>query len=103
MFTPWNLEAIPLGPLGYYLTGVGQDDHTGVESEGYSSKALKQAVRRNIDRFPSDFMFEMTKEENQSLRSQNVTLKRGQHSKYLPFVFTEQGVAMFTPLNAKPV
>jgi hypothetical protein len=35
----------------------------------------------NIDRFPADFMFELTKEENQSLRSQNVTLKRGQHSK----------------------
>jgi len=38
-------------------------------------------------------MFELTKRENQSLRSQNVTLKRGQHSKYLPFTFTEQGVA----------
>ena len=38
----------------------------------------------------------MTKEENQSLRSQNVTLKRGQHSKYLPFAFTEQGVAMLS-------
>ena len=41
-------------------------------------------------------MFEMTKEENLSLRSQNVTLKRGQHSKYLPFAFTEQGVAMLS-------
>ena len=60
------------------------------------TKVLKQAVRRNIDRFPADFMFELTKEENQSLRSQNVTLKRGQHSKYLPFAFTEQGVAMLS-------
>jgi len=60
------------------------------------TKVLKQAVRRNIDRFPVDFMFELTKEENQSLRSQNVTLKRGQHSKYLPFAFTEQGVAMLS-------
>ena len=41
-------------------------------------------------------MFELTKEENQSLRSQNVTLKRGQHSKYSPFAFTEQGVAMLS-------
>ena len=41
-------------------------------------------------------MFELTKEENLSLRSQNVTLKRGQHSKYLPFAFTEQGVAMLS-------
>jgi phage regulator Rha-like protein len=47
-------------------------------------------------------MFELTKEENQSLRSQNVTLKRGQHSKYLPFAFTEQGIAMLsTVLNSK--
>ena len=60
------------------------------------NKALKQAVRRNIKRFPADFMFELTKEENLSLRSQNVTLKRGQHSKYLPFAFTEQGVAMLS-------
>ena len=41
-------------------------------------------------------MFELTKEENASLRSQNVTLKRGQHSKYLPFAFTEHGVAMLS-------
>ena len=60
------------------------------------TRVLKQAVRRNIDRFPADFMFELTKAENQSLRSQNVTLKRGQHSKYLPYVFTEQGVAMLS-------
>ena len=73
------------------------------ELYGVETKVLKQAVRRNIKRFPSDFMFELTKEENQSLRSQNVTLKRGQHSKYLPFAFTEQGVAMFTPFNAEPV
>jgi hypothetical protein len=61
------------------------------------TKVLKQAVRRNINRFPSDFMFELTKEEYHSLRSQNVTLEnsgRGKYSKYLPFAFTEQGVAM---------
>jgi hypothetical protein len=58
------------------------------------TKVLKQAVRRNIGRFPPDFMFELTKDENSSLRSQNVTLKRGQHSKYLPFAFTEQGVSI---------
>ena len=60
------------------------------------TKALKQAVRRNIDRFPEDFMFELSKEENKFLRTQNVTLKRGQHSKYLPFAFSEQGVAMLS-------
>ncbi|MBW2174637.1 MAG: ORF6N domain-containing protein [Deltaproteobacteria bacterium] len=66
------------------------------ELYGVPTKVLKQAVRRNIKRFPPDFMFELTREEGQSLRSQNVTLKRGQHSKYLPFAFTEQGVAMLS-------
>jgi len=63
---------------------------------GVETKVLKQAVRRNIRRFPSDFMFELTTQEYQFLRSQNVTLKRGQHSKYPPFAFTEQGVAMLS-------
>ena len=67
------------------------------ELYGVETRVLKQAVRRNIKRFPEDFMFELTEDENRALRSQNVTLKRGQHSKYLPFAFTEQGVAMFTP------
>jgi phage regulator Rha-like protein len=66
------------------------------ELYGVETKALKQAVRRNIRRFPEDFMFELTEEENQALRSHFVTLKRGQHSKYLPFAFTEQGVAMLS-------
>lgn len=58
-------------------------------------KALNQAVKRNIDRFPEDFMFQLTGEEAAILRSQTVTLKtgRGQHRKYLPYAFTEQGVA----------
>ena len=63
------------------------------------TKVLKQAVRRNIDRFPVDFMFELKKEEyDQCLRSQIVTLDigRGKHVKYLPFAFTEQGVAMLS-------
>jgi uncharacterized protein YjcR len=66
------------------------------ELYGVKTKALKQAVRRNINRFPDDFMFELTEKENRALRSQNVTLKRGQYSKYLPFAFTEQGVAMLS-------
>lgn len=60
------------------------------------TRTLKQAVRRNISRFPEDFMFELTFEELNSLRSQFVTLKRGEHSKYKPFAFTEQGVAMLS-------
>ena len=60
------------------------------------TKVLKQSVRRNIDRFPDDFMFEMTREEYNSLRSQIVTIEtgRGKHSKYLPFAFTVHGVVM---------
>lgn len=54
------------------------------------TRVLKQAVRRNIARFPDDFMFELTEEELKSLRSQFVTLEkgRGKHTKYLPFAFT---------------
>lgn len=67
------------------------------EMDGVFTKALKQAVRRNIERFPEDFMFELTKEEVDTLlRSQIVTLKRGEHIKYLPFVFTEHGVLMLS-------
>ncbi|MBO9614041.1 MAG: ORF6N domain-containing protein [Dyadobacter sp.] len=62
------------------------------------TRTLKQAVRRNIERFPQDFMFELTANELASLRSQFVILKkgRGNHVKYLPFAFTEQGVAMLS-------
>ncbi|MDO8527732.1 MAG: ORF6N domain-containing protein [Deltaproteobacteria bacterium] len=62
------------------------------------TKALNQAVRRNRDRFPADFMFELTWEEVErlELRSQIVTLKKSNHIKYLPLVFTEQGVAMLS-------
>ena len=62
------------------------------------TRALKQAVRRNLDRFPEDFMFQLTKEEWSILRSQIVTLEvgKGNHPKFLPFAFTEQGVAMLS-------
>jgi phage regulator Rha-like protein len=63
-----------------------------------SVKVLNQAVKRNRSRFPEDFMFQLTSEESDSLRSHFVTLKtgRGRHRKYLPFAFTEQGVAMLS-------
>ncbi len=63
------------------------------------TRVLVQAVKRNMDRFPSRFMFQLTQEEYDSLRSQIVTLEprgRGRHRKYLPYVFTEQGVAMLS-------
>jgi hypothetical protein len=53
------------------------------------TKVLKQAVKRHINRFPSDFMFELNKEEFESLRSQFVTSKRG-GIRYMTFAFTEQ-------------
>jgi len=59
------------------------------------TRALKQAVRRNPDRFPPDFMFELTREEFQQLRSQIVTSSWG-GSRYQPMAFTEQGVAMLS-------
>ena len=59
------------------------------------TKVLKQAIKRNSQRFPADFMFVLTQKEFQSLRSQIVTSKRG-GTRYLPFAFTEQGVAMLS-------
>ncbi|MEO6613626.1 MAG: ORF6N domain-containing protein [Chitinophagaceae bacterium] len=93
------------------------------------TKVLNQAVKRNNKRFPGDFMFQLTNEEFQylkseimtsnsalkiktisnknpiPLRSQNVTLKegRGQHSKYLPFAFTEQGIAMLSGILSSDI
>lgn len=65
------------------------------------AKQLKRAVRRNIDRFPDDFMFEITKQELEDLRCQISTSSWG-GLRYLPFVFTEQGVAMLSSvLNSK--
>ena len=61
------------------------------ELYGVETRVLKQAVRRNIKRFPDDFMFELTREEYNALRSQFGTLKRGDHSKYLPMAFMKMG------------
>ncbi len=75
------------------------------------TRVLKQAVRRNMDRFPDDFFFELTEFEyhslKESLRSQFVILEnenmRGKHSKYMPFAFTEQGVSMLATVLRSPV
>ncbi|MBO7606986.1 MAG: ORF6N domain-containing protein [Paludibacteraceae bacterium] len=84
------------------------------ELYGVETKVLNQAVKRNADRFPDRFMFQLTKEEqskidSSSLRSQFVTLKkndtdnlRGKHSKYLSYAFTEQGVAMLSSVLRSP-
>ena len=85
------------------------------ELYGVEPRALNQAVKRNRDRFPPDFMFQLTWKEAEALRSQTVTLKsteatsadadrsrRGKHRKYRPYAFTEQGVAMLSSvLNSR--
>ncbi|MFA5145347.1 MAG: ORF6N domain-containing protein [Candidatus Omnitrophota bacterium] len=72
---------------------------------GVETRRLNEQVRRNINRFPDDFMFQLVKEEALSLRSQLTTsssrsqiatLKQGQNIKYLPYVFTQEGVAMLS-------
>ncbi|HKJ46628.1 MAG TPA: ORF6N domain-containing protein [Balneolales bacterium] len=70
-------------------------DHDLAELYGVETRVLKQAVRRNKERFPDDFMFELTKEEYNNLRSQNVSSSWG-GTRYLPMAFTEQGIAMLS-------
>jgi hypothetical protein len=95
------------------------------ELYGVEVRLLNQAVKRNLDRFPDDFMIQLSWEEAEavlrsqtvilnaetnrklrkiqhSLRSQNVTLKRGQHLKFRPYAFTEQGVAMLSSVLRSP-
>ncbi len=70
---------------------------------GVPTKALLQAVRRNAERFPEDFMFELKAEEWKALRSQIVTSNPGRGGRrYAPFVFTEQGVAMLSSVLRTP-
>ena len=71
---------------------------------GVPTKRLNEQVRRNMLRFPADFMFQLTAEEATALRSQNATLKggRGQHRKYLPFAFTEHGAIMAASILNSP-
>jgi hypothetical protein len=72
---------------------------------GVSTKRLNEQVKRNAERFPSDFMFQLTAAEVASLRSQIATLKsgRGSHRKYLPYVFTEHGALMLASVLNSPV
>ena len=62
------------------------------------TKNLKRAVRANIERFPDDFMFELTKEEYDALRCKNFTSNKRGGNRYLPFVFTREGIAMLSGL-----
>lgn len=95
-------------------------DHDLAELYGVETKRITEAVKRNIERFPEEFRFQLTEEEYKTLRSQIVTSKneaeplrsqiatlkngeRGKHSKYLPYVFTEQGVAMLSAVLHSPI
>ena len=69
---------------------------------GVTTGNLSKAVQRNAGRFPADFMFQLTAEEAESLSFQFGSLKRGQHFKYLPRVFTQEGVAMLSSVLRSP-
>lgn len=66
------------------------------EMYGMETKRLKESVKRNIKRFPSDFMFELSKEEFESLRPQFATSNKRGGTRYMPYAFTEPGVAMLS-------
>lgn len=71
---------------------------------GVTTKRFNEQVRRNLERFPADFMFQLSEAEWASLRSQFATLKpgRGQHRKYLPYAFTEHGAIMAATILNSP-
>ena len=79
-------------------------DHDLAALYGVPTKRLNEQVRRNIARFPEDFMFRLTDAESEALRSQIATLKtgRGQHRKYLPYAFTEHGAFMAASVLNSP-
>ena len=81
----------------YYIRGkqvmLSQDLAVLYEVE---TKVLNQQAKRNIGKFPERYMFQLTQDEHDRLRSQNVTLKRGQYVKYLPYAFTEHGLLMLS-------
>jgi len=69
---------------------------------GVTTGNLNKAVRRNLDRFPADFMFQPTADEADSLRFQFGILEKGLHFKYLPCVFTQEGIAMLSGVLRSP-
>lgn len=106
--SPRRREIVPLGHI-YRAIVLLRGQKVMLDSDlaalyGVTTKSLNQAVRRNRERFPPDFMFQLTVEESRLLRSQTVTLEpgRGQHRKYRPYAFTEQGVAMLSSVLQSP-
>jgi hypothetical protein len=96
-----NLELIPLERIQNFIFLIRGEkvltDQQLAELYQVPTKVLLQAVKRNQERFPDDFAFQLTRQELAHLRSQIVTSKKGRGgSRYLPYVFTEQGVAMLS-------
>ena len=91
-------EAMPIRELIYVIRGQQVLlDRDLAALYGVDTKVFNQAVKRNIERFPVEFRFQLTQEENESLRSQIVTSKEGRGGRrYMPYAFTEQGVAMLS-------
>ena len=109
MSTPTTTPAVslPLKPLRNVLIlqseGFGRDTDLAA-LYGVTTKRFNEQVKRNLERFPADFMFQLSNEEFTSLRSQFATLKtgRGQHRKYAPYVFTEHGAIMASMILNSP-
>lgn len=99
--TEGSLELIPLPAIQQRIVVV-RERHVMLDEDlavlyGVETRRLIQQVKRNIDRFPSDFMFQLTKDEATALRSHSATSKQGRGGRrYAPYVFTEQGVAMLS-------
>ena len=98
-----NSSIVPIEPIENHIYLIrGQKvmlDRDLAGLYGVETKVLVRAMKRNRKRFPDDFMFQLNKTESELLRCQIGTLKdagRGKHTKYLPYVFTEQGVAMLS-------
>lgn len=100
------MNSEPVTVAGRIVTLHGQRVIVGADLAalcGVPTKRLNEQVRRNSERFPGDFMFALSQEEREALRSQFATLKtgRGQHRKYLPYAFAEHGAIMAaTVLNS---
>jgi hypothetical protein len=94
-------EIIPLERIQSFIFLIRGEkvltDQQLAELDQVPTKVLLQAVKRNQERFPDDFAFQLTRQELAHLRSQIVTSKKGRGgSRYLPYAFTEQGVAMLS-------
>ena len=102
----WGEKELIFFGIGHRVRGFLRILRNLAELYGVDTRVLNQAVNRNSDRFPDDFMFRLTMEEGKAVvlsRSQSVILKRGQNIKYLPHVFTEHGAVMLANVLRSPV